>query len=284
MSITHTGGGARLGPITYLGGTTAPPPPTYTYDAYAGGWDGGPDLDYWWKMQENYTATGVGEANHGSGGTMPLYARVNVTSLTSQDSGIVLRTADNYCVTKGNANNAHRAAVLVDGTTPFTVGGWFRLTGTLGDCGVFKSNTGGQQGWAHGIHLRVADSGSYVIVRTGSGDSGSQYSWSTSGGTFSYNSVYFVVLYVVPAATVGAISFKLYINGAQISSFTTSGTSGAIAWPTDASGGVEAGIAFNNGDGQTNGSMYGKYDELFFHWGEVTAAQVLRMYELGAVA
>ncbi len=254
-----------------------PPPSPYSYDAYASGDEGGTALDYWWKMSANYSGVGDSEVNRGVAGTMPLYLRGLATSFTDEQATLVQNTEDALCVLKGNANNSHTAGVLVDGTQAFTIGGWFNITGTLGDTSIFKTNAG-NSGWGCGLHVRPTSTGITIIARKGA--SGGDKNYSTGAGGFSYNATHFVALYVVPSANTSGLTLKLYVDGAE-KTLTPSGSDHAIDWNTTV-GTEDKGISFSSGDGQSNGSHYGKYDELFFHWGELTAATLAEMYVRGS--
>lgn len=234
-------------------------------------------MDYWWKMSAVYSGVGDSETNRGVAGTMPLYLRGSSASFKDEQATIVQNTEDALCVSKGTASNAHTAGVLVDGTEAFTIGGWFNITGSLGATSIFKTNAG-NSGWGCGLHIRPTTTGITVIARKGS--SGGDKSYSTASGAFSYNAIHFVALYVVPAANTSGLTLKLYVDGSE-KTLTPSGADHTINWNTTV-GAEEKGIHFSSGDGQSNGSHYGKYDELFFHWGELSAATLAEMYARGS--
>jgi len=255
-----------------------PPPSPYSYDAYASGDEGGTALDYWWKMSANYSGVGDSETNRGVAGTMPLYLRVSATSFTDQQATLVQNTEDALCVSKAAANNGHTAGILVDGTQAFTIGGWFNITGTAGSTSIFKTNAGNNDGYGCGLHIRPSSTNIGIIARRGA--AGGDKLYNTASSTFSYNAIYFVALYVSPAPNTSGMTLKLYINGTE-KTLTPSGSDHDINWNTS-SGPEEKGVSFSRGDGQSNGSDYGKYDELFFHWGELSAATLAEMYARGS--
>jgi len=249
---------------------------TTDYDRYVTGVRGGPALQYRWRMNTDFTAVGIGDPNVGTGGTMPLRARGTVTGLTSLSAGIVLNVADTHSVVKGLANNSHTAAVLVDGSQDFTIGGWFLITGAEASTGLFKTNAG-NSGYRCGLHVRVYSNRLGVTASRGS--SGTNKEWLSPIGSFGYGVPHFVVLVVTPSANTASLQLNLYIDGVNVD-LTSSGSDHAIDWNVGI-GSEEKGISFSSDDGQSNGSAVGAYDDLFFHFDRIRPVPIAEMYRLG---
>jgi len=251
-----------------------------SYDAYCAGADGGPDIDYRWAMSGNYTAIGVSEPNIGHAGTMPLHARESVTSLSSSQPPLVHGTADAASIKKGAALNSHRAGVLIDGSETFSIGGWFRISGAENAVGLIKTNAG-RDGYRCGIHVRVIPdvADGYVIVSPSRGASGTNKTYSSAAGTFALNTINFVVVRVTPAPNTEELVLALFVNGIEVP-LTPSGADHAVDWNVSV-GSEEKGVSFSSSDGQSNGSAYGGYDDLFVHFGLLTDEQIAEMDRRG---
>lgn len=261
------------------------PPVDLTYDEYCSG-DGDMDaLDFWWKLDTDFS--GSVEANFGAGGAAALTLRGSGVGLNLQEPGIVNTTADELALELTGASFTwlNAATVLVDGTEPFTCGGWFNVPTAAEDQLLIRTNMGGTQGYWRGIDVLYQDGTDYLVIVLGTNSAaGSKFYYRlvTNVGIMDREAINMVALYVDPTTDPLTIGLSLYVNGVLQSLAYTSGTGDTIAWPVTASSpDAYNGIAFGAAGDTYGGKAAWVADEVFFHWGEITASQIATMYALG---
>jgi hypothetical protein len=262
-----------------------------TYDAYLLGDNGGPVVDFWWKMHQDFSASAnlvnYGQGSNGGSATGTLVARGVVSSLTPAQASLVDTTYDNASVFAGGADfiwfNAN--TVRVDGTQNFSAGGWFNVPSVTGGQLLFRSNMGGTQGYWRGLELYHPQAGTYLQIVLGTDsivDSKFYYRYRSPLDSFPINYTHFVVLNVTPTYDPLTIGLQLFIDGIEQSLSFAEGTGEVIAWPvTDSVPNSYNGIAYSAAGDTYGGRMEGYYDELFFHWGHWTQEQVTEAYARG---
>lgn len=260
-----------------------------SYDKYCQGLEGGPTLDYWWKLNTNFgSGNGI---NVGDAGTMALVLRGTKTGATYNQATVTLRTDDNASLkTTENAFMwLNASTLLVDGTAPFTAGGWFNVPSVTDGQLLFRSNMGGTEGYWRGIDVLHQSGADYltVVLGTNSASGGKFfYRLNTPSGSFPLNSNNFFALYVSASGsstTPANITLKMYINGALKTLTYSTGTGDTVAFPITASSPDSYnGIAYGAAGDTYGGKMSGYYDEVFFHWAELTAVEIAEMYRRGA--
>lgn len=256
-----------------------------TYDQYCSGVAGGPTLDYWWKLDSSFPSSS--EANFGAGGAENLVLRGSAVGVSFEQTGIVNTTADFKSIqTEGSSWSWLNAnGIRVDGSQRFTAGGWVYVPTGAGDQLLFRSSMGGTQGYWRGLDVLLPSASEYLSIVLGTNSmTGSKffYRLQTTNAVVSRDTINMFAIDVVPTLDPSTIALKLYVNGTVETLTFLTGTGDTIAWPvTDSSPDGYNGIAFGAAGDTYGNQMAGHFDELFFHWGEITATQVAQMYALG---
>lgn len=267
-----------------------------TYDSYLLGIEGaGPVVDFWWKMHQDFSASAsmvnYGQGTNGGSATGTLVATGgNVSLLTFGQPSLVDTTYDDACVYGGGATwtwfNARN--IRVDGTQNFSAGGWYNLPTVADGSLLFRSNLGGTQGDWRGVDIHHPTAANFLAIVLGknSEDAGSgapeYYRLKTPNGSFALNTTHFVVLNVTPTSDPTTIGLQMFIDGNEQSLSWFAGTATAIGWPvTDSVPDGYNGIGYGALGETYGGRLEGYWDELFFHWGHWTQAQVTEAYARG---
>ncbi len=253
-----------------------------SYDRYCEGEDGGPTLDYWWKLSGDLSAAPAPNVGAGSP-TATLALAGTLTSASYNQAPVTLGTDDEYSLYRsgGYYNYLICSEILINGSTPFSAGLWVNTAS--GQQILFASNYGGTDGTWRGLYLYVeTGTPDYISVILGDGIGG-HYRLKSGAGSFSLSTDHFVSVYCEPDSTVAGTVLKLWIDGVVQTLTYYSGSATAVAWPITAStfDGV-AGIGFD-AKGDTFGLASDGYkDEAFYHPGELSTQRVLEMYQRGA--
>lgn len=251
-----------------------------SYDRYIEGEDGGPAIDYWWRLSGDLSVTP--SANVGTGPSAPLTIEGTLTGALFDQAPVTLTTDDAKSVRRtGGYNSYLNAADLDVGAAPFTAGIWVNLNAA--DQIIFKSNCGGLDGNWRGLDLYIETSTPTRVSVVLGNNAGQHYRLQTAAGAFSLNVAHFVAVYCEPATDVLDVVLKLWVDGIEYPLSYYAGTATTVVWPTSpSSSSGDTGIAFDSKGDTYGGFSTGYRDQPLFHEGELTDAQVLEMYRRGA--
>lgn len=275
-----------------------------SYDVYASGQEGGPALDYWWKMTGSLTLGGT-YASVGTEVGDLTFSGSSAASASFNEVGLTLNTADSLGVARsgGYQNHFYTAAGALQGGN-WSAGCWRRF-GNTDEQIVLKSNIGGEQGKWRGIDVwRPARSSPSEPAPTHLevvfGDNANGYArYKSPDGTISDDGIHFIVLRTTDLAVTAGTQYgsavftapledvlaavELFIDGVvQPLTEVLDTLTGPIVFPdyaTSPDGWV--GVAFD-----AMGDTYGDYpnnelDEPFVYRDALTAAQIAEMDRRG---
>lgn len=251
------------------------------YDIYAAGGEGGTALDYWWKLNTDISA--APEENYGAAGAMQLTYEGSTTPIVAMQSAVTLGTNDELSLRRSGAPGGwlNVPGILIDALNPFTAGGWFNLASSTQQL-LFKSNVGGSQGTWRGVDVYCPNT-SQIQVVFGDGVGGNYRL--TADIAIDATSRHMWALVCQPSAVSLALTIantKLYVDGVECALTYASGSATGIAWPVTASTPSGwTGVAFDYSSDTYGNPPEGYRDEIFFHWGQLSAANINELYRRG---